>query len=107
MSTSPADAQTAQGRMFQVEEICRVLRVFPQMVGYTDKVPTFASAESFFLAHVIHTLGPWVERFEQVISRDILLPEEVDGRLLRQVQRAGSSQGATPRRGPSSSPPAS
>jgi HK97 family phage portal protein len=78
MSTSPADAQTAQGRMFQVEEICRVLRVFPQMVGYTDKVPTFASAESFFLAHVIHTLGPWVERFEQVISRDILLPEEVD-----------------------------
>jgi P27 family predicted phage terminase small subunit len=106
MSTSPADAQTRSRRMFQVEEICRVLRVFPQMVGYTDKDPTFASAESFFLAHVIHTLGPWIERFEQVISRDILLPEEVDAGYFAKFSVQGFSA-ETRRPGRSSSPPAS
>ena len=31
------------------------------MVGYAGKTATFASAEAFFLAHVIHTLNPWIE----------------------------------------------
>jgi hypothetical protein len=60
-----------------VEEICRLLRVFPQMIGYSDKTATYASAEQFFIAHVIHSLGPWIERFEQVISRDLLTEDEV------------------------------
>ncbi len=47
------------------------------MVGYADKTATFASAEAFFLAHVIHTLNPWIENWEQSLARD-LFPDEDD-----------------------------
>jgi HK97 family phage portal protein len=71
------DAEHLDTRRFQIEEICRDLKVFPQMVGYADKTATFASAESFFLAHVIHTLNPWIENWEQSLARD-LFPDEDD-----------------------------
>ncbi len=71
------DAEHLDTRRFQIEEICRDLKVFPQMVGYADKTATFASAEAFFLAHVIHTLAPWIENWEQSLARD-LFPDEDD-----------------------------
>jgi HK97 family phage portal protein len=76
-SMTGVDSQHLATRAFEIEEICRALRVFPQMVGYTDKTATFASAEAFFLAHVIHSLMPWVTRWEHAIERD-LLPGEDD-----------------------------
>jgi HK97 family phage portal protein len=69
------DSEHLDTRRFQIEEICRDLKVFPQMVGYADKTATFASAEAFFLAHVIHTLAPWIENWEQSLARD-LFPDE-------------------------------
>lgn len=66
------DAQHLESRKFQLEEICRSLRVFPQMIGFQDKPSTYASAEQFFLAHVVHTLNPWVDRWESAISRDLI-----------------------------------
>jgi phage portal protein BeeE len=68
---------THNTRRFQIEEICRFFNVFPQMIGHTDKTATFASAEAFFLAHVVHTLTPWVENWEQALARD-LFPDEDD-----------------------------
>ena len=47
------------------------------MLMQADKAATFASAEQMFRNHVIHTLGPWVERWEQAANRDILA--NVDG----------------------------
>jgi HK97 family phage portal protein len=76
MSMTGVDAQHIETRKHQVEEICRAFRVFPQMVGYSDKTSTYASAEQFFLAHVVHSLGPWIERWEQALSRDLLSEEE-------------------------------
>ncbi len=72
LSETGVDNQHLELRRFQVEEICRALRVFPQMIGYADKTATFASAEAFFLAHVVHSLVPWVERWQQAIARDLL-----------------------------------
>lgn len=69
---SSVDMQHLETRKHQIFEIARAFRVFPQMLMESDKTSTFASAEQFFTAHVIHTLGPWVERFEGVINRDIL-----------------------------------
>lgn len=66
------DAQHIETRKFQVEEICRAMRVFPQMVGHSDKASTFASAEQFFLAHVKYTLLPWIRRWEGVCQRDLI-----------------------------------
>ncbi|RKQ70131.1 phage portal protein [Oceanibaculum indicum] len=77
MAMSGVDAQHIETRKFQIEEICRALKVFPQMVGYADKTATFASAEAFFLAHVIYTLMPWCRRWEDAIARDLIAKSDV------------------------------
>lgn len=66
------DAEHLATRRHQVEDICRFFRVFPLMVMQSDKTATFASAEQFFVAHVIHTLAPWARRWEQTIKRDLI-----------------------------------
>lgn len=66
------DAQHLETRKFQIEEICRNMGVFPQMVGHSDKTATFASAESFFQAHVTHSLQPWASCWDQAVERDLL-----------------------------------
>jgi HK97 family phage portal protein len=94
MSLSPADTQSNEGRMAQIQEVCRFLRVFPQMIGYADKTATYASAEQFFLAHVIHSLGPWIERWEQALERDVLTRDEVEkGGLYVKLLTAGFLRG--------------
>lgn len=77
MVMTSVDAQYIETRRLQIEEIARVFRVQPIMLMQADKAATFASAEQMFRNHVIHTLGPWVERFEQAANRDIL--GNVDG----------------------------
>jgi HK97 family phage portal protein len=71
------DSQHLETRRFQIEQICTDLGVFPQMVGYSDKTSTFASAEAFFQAHVTHSLEPWIENWQQTLARD-LFPDEDD-----------------------------
>jgi HK97 family phage portal protein len=75
MTMTSVDAQYIETRRLQIEEIARVFRVQPIMLMQADKAATFASAEQMFRNHVIHTLGPWVERFEQAANRDILSNE--------------------------------
>ena len=72
MSQTHEDAQLLELRGFQVEEICRAFRVLPIMVGRADKAATYASAEQMFLAHVMHTLGPWYSRLELSADRNLL-----------------------------------
>ena len=72
MTMTNVDAQHIETRKHQIEEIARLFYVFPQMIMQSDKTSTFASAESFFRAHVTYTLNPWVVRFEQAVDRDIL-----------------------------------
>lgn len=72
MTMTSVDAQYVETRRVQIEEIARALRVQPIMLMQADKAATFASAEQMFRNHVIHTLGPWIERFEQAAARDIL-----------------------------------
>jgi len=72
MTMTSVDAQYIETRRLQIEEIARVFRVQPIMLMQADKAATFASAEQMFRNHVIHTLGPWIERFEQAANRDIL-----------------------------------
>ena len=70
------DAQHLETRRHQVEEICRVFRVLPIMVMHPDKTATYAAAEQMFIHHVVHTLGPWFERFEQSADVQLLTPAE-------------------------------
>jgi HK97 family phage portal protein len=73
---SGVDAQHLETRRFQIEEMCRAFRVMPIMLGQSDKVATYASAEQMFLAHVVHTLMPWYERIEQSADINLLSEEE-------------------------------
>lgn len=72
MTMTSVDAQHLETRRFQVEEIARAFRVLPIMLMHSDKTSTYASAEQMFRHHVIHTLGPWMRRFEEVMTRDVL-----------------------------------
>jgi HK97 family phage portal protein len=76
---SGVDAQHLETRKHQIEEVCRFFRVFPQMVGHAgDQTPTFASAEQFFIAHVVHSLQPWCERIEQSADVNLVPANEPD-----------------------------
>lgn len=78
MGQTMNDAQFLEQRKFQVEEVCRAFRVMPIMVGYSDKANTYASAEQMFLAHVVHTMGPWYRRVEASANAALLTPAERD-----------------------------
>jgi HK97 family phage portal protein len=72
MTMTSVDAQYMETRQFQIEEIARAFRVHPIMLMHSNSTTTFASAEQHFRNHVVHTLGPWIRRFEEVFNRDIL-----------------------------------
>lgn len=72
MTMTSVDAQHLETRGMQVEEIARAFRVHPNKLMHSGNQATFASAESFARVHVIDTLGPWMRRFEEVMTRDIL-----------------------------------
>jgi HK97 family phage portal protein len=76
VGSTAADQQLVETRKFAVEEVCRAFRVMPIMVGYSDKAATYASAEQMFLAHVVHTMGPWYRRVEKSASAFLLTEQE-------------------------------
>ena len=77
ISLPPEDSQFLSTREFGVEEICRIFRVPPHMVQDLKRA-TFSNIEHQSIDFVVHTLTPWLVRFEQAIIKDILLPEEQD-----------------------------
>ena len=77
ISLPPEDSQFLSTRQFGVEEICRIFRVPPHMVQDLEHA-TFSNIEHQSIDFVVHTLTPWMVRFEQAIVKDLLLPEEQD-----------------------------
>lgn len=75
ISISPEQAQFLETRKFQINEIARIFRVPPHMVGDLDK-SSFSNIEQQSLEFVKYTLDPWVSRWEQAMVRSLLSPEE-------------------------------
>lgn len=75
ISISPEQAQFLETRKFQINEIARIFRVPPHMVGDLDK-SSFSNIEQQSLEFVKYTLDPWVVRWEQSIQRTLLTPAE-------------------------------
>lgn len=71
----PEDAQFLQTRRFQVNEIARIYRVPPHKVGDLEYA-TFSNIEHQGIEYVVGTLRPWLVRWEQAISRDLLTEQE-------------------------------
>ena len=72
---SPEDSQFLQTRSFQITEICRIFRVPPHMVGDLSR-STFSNIEHQSIDFVVHTIRPWLVRWEQAITRALLNEEE-------------------------------
>ena len=72
---SPEQAQFLETRKFQINEIARIFRVPPHMVGDLEK-SSFSNIEQQSLEFVKYTLDPWVVRWEQAMTRVLLLDSE-------------------------------
>lgn len=78
ISISPEQAQFLETRKFQINEIARIFRVPPHMVGDLEK-SSFSNIEQQSLEFVKYTLDPWVIRWEQSLSRALFTPDEKKG----------------------------
>jgi len=71
----PEQAQFLQTRKFQINEIARVFRIPPHMVGDLEK-SSFSNIEQQSLEFLKYTLDPWVVRWEQAMQQSLILPSE-------------------------------
>ena len=71
----PEEAQFLETRKFQINEIARLYRIPPHMVGDLEK-SSFSNIEQQSLEFVKYTLDPWVIRWEQSLQKSLLLPGE-------------------------------
>jgi len=67
----PEESQFLETRKFQINEICRIFRVPPHLVGDLEKA-TFSNIEHQSIEFVQHTVRPWLVRWEQEIGRSLL-----------------------------------
>lgn len=82
MSVPPEEAQFLETRKFQIDEIARIFRVPPHMVGDLER-SSFSNIEQQSLEFVKYTLGPWVARWEQSLKQALLLPSEKRSYLVK------------------------
>lgn len=94
IGVSSSDSQFIESRKFQIEEIARIFRVPPHLIGHLDHA-TFSNIEHQALDFVQHTILPWLRRWEQAISSRLMSEEEnqthyceflVDGLLRGDIQ---------------------
>ena len=79
---SPEQAQFLETRKFQINEIARIFRVPPHMVGDLEK-SSFSNIEQQSMEFVKYTLDPWVVRWEQSIMRALLSQDEKAGYFVK------------------------
>ena len=75
ISIAPNEAQFLETRKFQIDEIARIFRVPPHMVGDLEK-SSFSNIENMSREFVTYTLSPWMVRWEQSLSKALLSKEE-------------------------------
>lgn len=74
---SNSDAQLLEMARWTVTEICRIYRVPPHMVQDLSQAK-WANIEAQQIDFVVHTITPWVTRWEQSLTRSLLTDDEQD-----------------------------
>ncbi len=69
------EAQFLETRKFQVEEICRIYRVPPHMIGDLEHA-TFSNIEHQSIDFAVHCIRPWLVRIEQSVNRALFTDKE-------------------------------
>lgn len=75
LSINPDDAQFLETRKFQRAEIAGIFRVPAHYVNDLENA-TFSNIEHQSLDFVMHSLRPWLVRWEQSITRDLIAPQD-------------------------------
>lgn len=75
ISINPQDSQFLETRKFQVDEIARIFRVPPHMIGDLEHA-TFSNIEEQGLEFVMYTLQPWMIRIETGLNKALLSQDE-------------------------------
>ena len=75
LSIPPDQAQFLDTRKFQLNEIARIFRIPPHMIGDLER-STFSNIEQQSLEFVKYTLNPWCVRWEQAMNQQLLSKEE-------------------------------
>ncbi len=71
----PEQAQFIATRKFQLNEIARIFRIPPHMIGDLEK-SSFSNIEQQSLEFVKYTLDPWVVRWEMALQKSLLTLSE-------------------------------
>jgi HK97 family phage portal protein len=71
ISIPQKDSQFLETRQFQLNEICRLFRVPPHLVGDLSKA-TFSNIEHQSIDYVVHTIRPWLTRIEKAVNMQLL-----------------------------------
>ena len=74
-----------------MDEICRIFRVPPHLVGNLDRA-TFSNIEHQSISFVTNTIRPWLVRIEQAMNR-ALFSEKEKGRFFVQFNIDGLMRG--------------
>ena len=91
LSIPSNEAQFLETRKFQVDEICRIFRVPPHLVGNLEHA-TFSNIEHQSIDFAVHTIRPWLVRIEQSMNRALFTDQE-KGRFYVQFNIDGLMRG--------------
>jgi len=75
-SAEPNEAQMIETRQFQVEDVCRWLRVPPHKIQHLLR-STYSNIEHQSIEYVQDTMLPWCIRWEQEIKRKLISDRDV------------------------------
>ena len=75
ITIAPDQAQFLETRKFQLNEIARIFRVPPHMIGDLERA-TFSNIEHLSLEFVKYSLDPWLVRWEQSMARVLFNDDE-------------------------------
>lgn len=74
VGVTPEQAQFLGTREFHAEDVCRWFGVPPHMIGLTSKATSWGSGiEEMGIGFVTYTLLPWLTRWQQTISKDLII----------------------------------
>lgn len=82
IAIAPSEAQFLETRKFQLNEIARIFRIPPHMIGDLEK-SSFSNIEQQSLEFVKYTLDPWIVRWEQSLERALLTKKEKESYFIK------------------------
>ena len=82
IAIAPSEAQFLETRKFQLNEIARIFRIPPHMIGDLER-SSFSNIEQQSLEFVKYTLDPWIVRWEQSLERALLTKKEKESYFIK------------------------